>query len=76
MRVQKLLTSEEIDTLIQKYHVREPLIELSEQFGCHRIAVSKILKRHGVYESTSTKLHETKYAKELVAGYSGKGTRW
>lgn len=31
--------------------------------------MSKILKRHGVYESPSTKLYEARYVEELIAGY-------
>ena len=45
---QKRLSDEEISLLIAAYKDGKSTYDLARQFGCHRLTVSAILKRHGV----------------------------
>ena len=45
---QKHLKGEEIDLLISEYKNGKTTYELADQFGCHRITVSNILKKYGI----------------------------
>jgi len=45
---QKRLTEDEVVLLISEYKASKSTYVLAEQFGCHRVTVTNILKRHGV----------------------------
>ena len=48
---QKRLNDEEIQLLVTGYQSGKSTYQLAHEFGCHRITVSNILKRHGVLVS-------------------------
>lgn len=47
-QIQKRLTDEEMETVVQGYMSGRTVHQLTEKFGCHRQTISNILKRHGV----------------------------
>ena len=74
-KAQKRLTPEEIEMLIIEYQAGRTPIELSAKYGCHRITVTKILKRNGVEIRPHSGCKTKRDNAAIIAGYqAGKST--
>lgn len=74
-RSQKRLTPEEIEKLIVEYQTGKTPIELSAKYGCHRITVTKILKRNGVEIRPHNSFSVKRDDNAIIVGYrAGKST--
>ena len=68
-QIQKRLTDEEMEKVVQGYMSGRTVHQLTEEFGCHRQTISSILKQHGV--KTDNRIAQKKLnADEIIAMYA------